>query len=181
VANQEQYWSAYGLAKAFWELNLDIPAVIRLGGNTEDRAVEILQDACKGLPAKVEGYRKTDPPAKIARRFAELVADAKAVWTPRPARRPAFVGTAGASSFAVKGGKVWIDGAAWKTNAAPVLSRSNGLLRDERGKPALAVKPEELVMKDGEMIACEVECRRAGVEGLFVELDIPGLAALEGR
>jgi succinyl-CoA synthetase beta subunit len=35
VASQEQYWSAYGLAKAFWELDLDIPAVIRLGGNTE--------------------------------------------------------------------------------------------------------------------------------------------------
>src|SRR6184192_3518567 len=33
VASQEQYWSAYGLAKAFWELDLDIPAVIRLGGN----------------------------------------------------------------------------------------------------------------------------------------------------
>src|SRR5262249_9733610 len=39
VASQEQFWSAYGLAKAFWELDLDIPAVIRLGGNTEDRAV----------------------------------------------------------------------------------------------------------------------------------------------
>ena len=25
VASQEQYWSAYGLAKAFWELDLDIP------------------------------------------------------------------------------------------------------------------------------------------------------------
>src|SRR6266478_5395601 len=34
VASQEQYWSAYGLAKAFWELDLNIPAVIRLGGNT---------------------------------------------------------------------------------------------------------------------------------------------------
>ncbi len=43
VASQEQYWSAYGLAKAFWELDLDIPAVIRLGGNTEDRAVDILR------------------------------------------------------------------------------------------------------------------------------------------
>src|SRR5258708_3688308 len=31
VASQEQYWSSYGLAKAFWELDLDIPAVIRLG------------------------------------------------------------------------------------------------------------------------------------------------------
>jgi len=172
VANQEQYWSAYGLAKAFWELELDIPAVIRLGGNTEDRAVEILQDACKGLPAKVEGFRKTDPPAKIARRFAELVAEAKAVWKPRQARRPAFVGTAGATSFAVKGGKVWIDGATWKGNAAAIVSRSNGLLRDDGGKPALAVRPEELVMKDSDMIACEVECRRAEIDGFFVELDI---------
>src|SRR5204862_7743620 len=39
VASQEQYHSAYGLAKAFIELKLDIPAVIRLGGNGEDRAV----------------------------------------------------------------------------------------------------------------------------------------------
>src|SRR5207253_2562739 len=51
VASQEQYWSAYGLAKAFWELDLDIPAVIRLGGNTEDRAVEILQRMSRLLTA----------------------------------------------------------------------------------------------------------------------------------
>ena len=73
VASQEQYWSAYGLAKAFWELDLDIPAVIRLGGNTEDRAVEILHRMSKLLRAPVEGYRKTDTPAAIAARFAELV------------------------------------------------------------------------------------------------------------
>ena len=63
VASQEQYWSAYGLAKAFWELDLDIPAVIRLGGNTEDRAVDILHRMSKLLRAPVEGYRKTDTPA----------------------------------------------------------------------------------------------------------------------
>ena len=63
VASQEQYWSAYGLAKAFWELDLDIPAVIRLGGNTEDRAVEILHRMSKLLREPVEGYRKTDTPA----------------------------------------------------------------------------------------------------------------------
>ena len=73
VASQEQFWSAYGLAKAFWELDLDIPAVIRLGGNTEDRAVEILHRMSKLLRAPVEGYRKTDTPAFIAARFAELV------------------------------------------------------------------------------------------------------------
>src|SRR5215472_15694508 len=56
VASQEQYWSAYGLAKAFWELNLDVLAVIRLGGNTEDRAVEILARMSKLLGAPAEGY-----------------------------------------------------------------------------------------------------------------------------
>src|SRR6266478_9428590 len=84
VASQEQYWSAYGLAKAFWELDLDIPAVIRLGGNTEDRAVDILQRMSRLLRASIEGYRKTDAPATIATRFAELVAAGKdAKWKPR--------------------------------------------------------------------------------------------------
>src|SRR6059058_5956723 len=92
VASQEQYWSAYGLAKAFWELELNIPAVIRLGGNSEDRAVEVLQSGCAGLPAKVEGYRKDDTPAKIAERFAELVVGANgAKWKPRAPRVQKFV------------------------------------------------------------------------------------------
>src|SRR5437879_1135571 len=89
VASQEQYWSAYGLAKAFWELDLGIPAVIRLGGNTEDRGVDILRRMSKLLRAPVEGYRKSDTPAKIAARFAELVAGAKgANWKPRAPRVP---------------------------------------------------------------------------------------------
>src|SRR5437899_3957792 len=104
VASQEQYWSAYGLAKAFWELDLDIPAVIRLGGNTEDRAVEILQRMSKLLRAPVEGYRKTDAPATIAARFAELVAAANSVkWRPRAPRVPAFVRQSAAVELPVKG------------------------------------------------------------------------------
>lgn len=189
VANQEQFWSAYGLAKAFWEMNLNIPAVIRLGGNTEDRAVEILQSACKALPAVVEGYKKTDPPAKVAARFAELVlakggtgglpASDVATWTLRPPRRPAFVGKPSAVLLAVKQGRVWIDSAAWKSHAPAIISRSNGLLKNEGGKPAITVAPEVFLAKDSDMIACEVECRRAGIDGVFVELDIPGLAELK--
>jgi succinyl-CoA synthetase beta subunit len=191
VASQEQYWSAYGLAKAFWEMNLDIPAVIRLGGNTEDRAVEILQSACKDLAAKVEGYRKTDPPAKIAARFAALVDEqggtaresssaavqsagrATSVWKPRPPRRPSYVGTSGARSFAVRGGRVWIDPAAWKGHSAEIIARGGGLLRDDGGRPALTLPEADAATKDSEFIACEVECRRDGIEGLFVELDMP--------
>src|SRR5207244_8068459 len=84
VASQEQFWSAYGLAKAFWELDLDIPAVIRLGGNMEDRAIDILHRMSKLLRAPIECYRKRDTPATIAARFAELVADAQ-----DPRRKPA--------------------------------------------------------------------------------------------
>jgi succinyl-CoA synthetase beta subunit len=179
VANQEQYWSAYGLAKAFWEMDMPLPTVIRLGGNTEDRAVEILQHACKSLPGIVEGYKKTDPPAKIARRFAELVADAKGLtWSPRMPRVPAFVNAPTSHRFAVKNGDVWIDAAAWKQHAPAFISRSSGLLRDDGGKPALTVKPEELMNKDSEMIACEVECRRDGIDGFFVHLPIAGLETI---
>src|SRR5438445_4037793 len=89
VASQEQYWSAYGLAKAFWELDLNIPAVIRLGGNTEDRAVEILQRMSRLLGASIEGYRKTDAPATIAASFAELAATGKGTkGKPRAPRVP---------------------------------------------------------------------------------------------
>ncbi len=32
--------------------------------------------------------------------------------------------------------------------------------------------------KDSELLACDVECRLAGVEGFYLELDIPGLDEL---
>src|SRR6266705_3301788 len=105
VASQEQYWSAYGLAKAFWELDLDIPAVIRLGGNTEDRAVDILQGMSKLLRTPVEGYRKMDAPAKIAGRFADLVTSAGGTkWKPRAPRLPKFVKSKSATKLPVKNG-----------------------------------------------------------------------------
>src|SRR5438045_1441053 len=114
VASQEQYWSAYGLAKAFWELDLNIPAVIRLGGNTEDRAVEILRRMSKLLCAQVEGYRKTDTPAMIAARFAELVGNTGGTkWKPRTPRVPKFIKNSSATVFQVKNGRVWIDPGPW--------------------------------------------------------------------
>ncbi len=176
VASQEQFWSAYGLAKAFWEMDIDIPVVVRLGGNTEDRAVGILAEVAKLLGRPIEGYRKFDPPALIAKRFAELVAAHPANWKPRPPRRPAFVGHRGSLQWPVKGGTLWIDPEAWKRNAAAIAPRTAGLLKDDNGKPSLAVTPEELATKDSELLACEVECRHAGVEGFFLELAIPGLA-----
>ena len=182
VASQEQYWSAYGLAKAFWELDLDIPAVIRLGGNTEDRAVDILRRMSGLLRAPVEGYRKTDAPAMIAERFAELVASADGTnWKPRAPRVPKFVKDPSATKLPVKNGRVWIDTARWAEIRSAVETYSGGLIVDRAGALAAAPASEEFATKDSELLACDVECRLAGVEGFYLELDIPGLNELIGR
>src|SRR5205809_1007037 len=182
VASQEQYWSAYGLAKAFWELDLNIPAVIRLGGNTEDRAVDILHRMSKLLRAPVEGYRKSNTPAMIAARFAELVAETKgAKWKPRHPRVPKFTKDSSATIFPVKNGRVWIDTAQWPQMRPAIETHSGGLIVDRGGLPAAALPSEEFATKDSELLACDVECRLAGVEGFYLELDIPGVDELIGR
>lgn len=181
VASQEQYWSAYGLAKAFWELDLDVPAVIRLGGNTEDRAVDILRRMSELLRAPVEGYRKTDAPATIAGRLAELIVNAKGTkWKPRTPRVPKFVQDPKATALPVKGGRVWIDTGRWKEIHRAVETHSAGLIVDRGGKPASTLPAEEFANKDSELLACDVECRLAGVEGYYLELEIPGLNELIG-
>jgi succinyl-CoA synthetase beta subunit len=181
VASQEQYWSAYGLAKAFWELDLDMPAVIRLGGNTEDRAVDILQRMSKLLRAPIEGYRKTDAPAAIANRFAELVANAGAAkWKPRAPRVPQFLESSSAKAFPVKGGRAWVDTARWPEIRGFVETHSSGLIVDRANAPFVTMPAEEFATKDSELLACSVECRMAGVEGFFLQLDIPGLDELIG-
>lgn len=179
VASQEQYWSAYGLAKAFWELDLNIPAVIRLGGNTEDRAVDILQRMARLLGASIEGYRKTDAPATIAGRFAELVAAGKGTkWRPRAPRKPKV--DSSITTIPVKGGRILIDNSNWPQNRRAIETHSGGLIVDRAGVPAASLPNEEFATKDSELLACDVECRLAGVDGFYLDFDIPGLDQLIG-
>jgi succinyl-CoA synthetase beta subunit len=181
VASQEQYWSAYGLAKAFWELDLNIPAVIRLGGNTEDRAVEILQRMSKLLRAPVEGYRKTDAPAFIAERFAKLVTESNGTkWKPRPQRMPEFVKSSSAKAFPVKGGRVWIDLARWRDIQSFVETQSGGIILNRNDAPFITLPAEEFANKDSELLACSVESRLNGIEGFYLELEVPGLNEIVG-
>ena len=153
--------------------------MIRLGGNTEDRAVEILHRLSKLLRAPVEGYRKTDTPAFIAARFAELVTGAGGKkWKPRTLQVPKFVQDPSATKLAVKNGSVWIDAAHWPDIRAAVETHSGGLIIDRDGAPVTALPSEEFATKDSELLACDVECRLAGIEGFYLELDIPGLDQL---
>src|SRR5437016_1873409 len=181
VASQEQYWSAYGLAKVFWELDLDIPAVIRLGGNTEDRAVDILQRMSKLLRAPVEGYRKTDTPAFIAERFAKLVVGANgAKWKPRQKRMPEFVRGSSAKAFPVKGGRVWIDMSRWRDIRGFIEVQSGGLFVDRNDAPFITLPAEEFANKDSELLACSTESRMNRIEGFYLDLDVPGLDEIVG-
>jgi len=180
VASQEQFHSAYGLAKAFIEMNLAIPAVIRLGGNSEDRAVEILEDACRNLPALVRGFKKDDTPAVCAAVFSELVARCGDAPATMQRRVPAFVGRSASYSFPITGGRAWIDHAACDAETTQLVNQhSAGLLREQDGKPVLAISQAEVATKDSDLIACEIECRRAGVPVVFVDLPIPGLDTKE--
>ncbi|MCK4660918.1 MAG: acetate--CoA ligase family protein [Phycisphaerae bacterium] len=175
VASQEQYHSAYGLAKAFYEMNLSIPAVIRLGGNSEDRAVRILTDYCKNLPARVEGYRKDDTPAFCAERIETLVAE-NAGKGQLPMTRRRFTSPKNGFSFPISGGAVYVDYDKCDdaTNAL-LLEYGKGIFKIENGKPALAISEEEVAGKDSELIACEVECRGRAQDAIYVSLPIAGL------
>ncbi len=90
---------------------------------------------------------------------------------------PPFVGDASAYSFPLRDGRVWIDHSSCDgTTAALVLEHASGLLRlDDRGRPVLAVSEEDVADRDSELIACEIECARAGRPVVFVDLPIAGL------
>jgi hypothetical protein len=131
------------------------------------------------LRAPVEGYRKTDTPAAIATRFDELVKSAGgAKWKPRIPRAPHFIKDSAVVSLPVKNGSVWIDTNQWPQIRGAVETHSGGLIVDREGVPEPSLADEEFATKDSELLACDVECRLAGIEGFYLELDIPGLNEL---
>ncbi len=79
----------------------------------------------------------------------------------------------------MKGGRVWIDTEKWPDIRRAVETNSGGLIVDNKGAPA-PLSGEEFTTKDSELLACDVECRLAGVDGFYLELDIPGLDKLIG-
>jgi len=72
VASQEQFHSARGLVKAFREARINVPVVVRLGGNQEEKAMDILTGYSDMLHTPIECYGKQSPAAECARRLKEL-------------------------------------------------------------------------------------------------------------
>jgi hypothetical protein len=117
----------------------------------------------------------------IAERFAELVVAASGTkWKPHGPRVSKFVKDASATVLPVKNGRVWIDTAKWVQIRPTVETHSGGLIVDRAGAPTASVSTEDFANKDSELLACDVECRLAGIEGFYLELDIPKLDELIG-
>ncbi len=172
VASQEQFHSARGLVKAFREAWLSIPAVIRLGGNSEDKAVKILTSQTADLPAPVEGYKKNDTPSFCAKRMEELISQPV---EPKlgPEKRPFNP----EYEFASPTGTVRFDYGYCRICESKVCVSEciPEILKLESDVPILAVTREDAKRnKCIECLACELECLVHGERGCRIELPIPG-------
>jgi len=176
VASQEQFHSARGLVKAFLEEHIAIPVVIRLGGNAEDKAVQILEWLNGHVPAPVEGYGKDDSAWFCAERLDALIQAGKVLdVAPRPPRAELQKPY---SFHTVTGGTVTYDHAVCATCESKVCVSecARKILSLQDGLPVLNITPEEA--KKGrcvECLACEVDCFFVGAGGGHVDLPIPGL------
>jgi len=177
VASQEQFHSARGLVKAFLEEPLAVPAVVRLGGNGEEKAIEILQGFTKGLGVPVECYGKDTPVDACAARFSELVA----AHVPGPVRAPSRTPPPPERPYTFRSptGEITYDHAvcARCTSKACVAACVPQILKvSDDGLPVLAVTAEEAARgRCTECLACEVDCRALGAGGGHVALAVPGL------
>jgi len=183
VASQEQFHSARGMVKAFHEEGLDIPAVIRLGGNFEEKAVEILKEYLGDRGYTVEGYGRADSPDFCAERLDVLIRE--------NGNRPHQVKSltersapAGAFAFDTITGRLAID------HSRCVGCRTKGcveacapkILKLEAGLPVLAIAPEEAKKgKCTECLACEIYCTFHEQEAIVLSLPIPGLKEYRER
>jgi succinyl-CoA synthetase beta subunit len=179
VASQEQFHSARGFVKAFLEEQVDVPVVIRLGGNSEDKAVEILEWLNGWVPAPVEGYKKDDSPDFCASRLHALIQEGTLV-EPKPRAEPAREGVPRLYQFeTVTGGTVTYDHgvcAACESKICVKECARQILSLNDEGLPVLNITREEA--RQGrcvECLACEVDCTFKGAGGGKIELPIPGL------
>jgi succinyl-CoA synthetase beta subunit len=177
VASQEQYHSARGLVKAFYEENLDIPSVIRLGGNFEEKAIQILETYLKDIPARVEGYGRDDSPEYCAERMEELIETNHSLpHEVQPIRDP--VEPAGAYAFATFTGKILIDHTKCtrcRTKGCVEVCKAE-ILKLDQGKPILAISENDAKKgKCTECLACEIFCKFHEQDAIIIHLPIPGL------
>jgi len=174
VASQEQFHSARGLVKAFAEEGLNVPTVIRLGGNAEEVAIELLGRFSDYWPAVLEAYGRDDT--------AEFCADRLSVMMLHPAadkeiKRFDFPSEF-SYSFKTLTGWVRFDHTRCLdcTDKPCIDACIRQILEVSDGVPKLSIA-EDVAAKGRcvECLACELECHSRGCAGIKIELPIEGL------
>jgi succinyl-CoA synthetase beta subunit len=176
VASQEQFHSARGMVKAFREWPLSVPAVIRLGGNKEDVAIEILGKFLSNLPVSVEAYGKDDSAAFCAERLDALAKEHPPVGpydcTPTARTEDATDEYA----FDVRTGTISFDLAICRNcESKPCVESCHvEILVITDSTPRLKEPAEESAHRCTECLACELACYEAGMRSIAISLPIPG-------
>ena len=177
VASQEQFHSARGLAKAFLEAPLTVPAVIRLGGNGEEYALEILRQTREHLQVPLEGYAKDDTVEFCAERMRDLIESFEPPSGP-VRKRETGVASKPYRFETVSGGTVTLDHAACLECRSKICidTCAPQILELEDEVPVLKIGLEE-ARRGGctECLACDVSCYLEGNGGGLVSLPIEGL------
>ena len=177
VASQEQFHSARGLAKAFLEAPLAVPAVLRLGGNGEEVALEILRQVGEQLQPPIEGYGKDDPVESCAERMGQLIDGYEPPAEPPP-RRQVPQAAQPYRFETVTGGTVTFDHAACLSCSSKICIESCApqILVLDQEVPVLDIAFDE-AKRGGctECLACDVMCYLQGNRGGYVSLPIAGL------
>jgi len=176
VASQEQFHSARGMVKAFREWPLNVPAVIRLGGNKEELAIEILGKFLSDLPVPVEAYGKDDSAAFCAERLDALVKEHPPVepYDCIPTARTEVAKDEYA--FDVRTGTISIDHAICRNcESRPCIESCHAeILEIANSAPRLKEPAEESAHRCTECLACELACYGAGMRSIAINLPIPG-------
>jgi hypothetical protein len=188
VASQEQFHSARGFVKAFLEAQIDVPVVIRLGGNSEDKAVTILEWLNGWVPAPVEGYKKDDSPDFCAGRLDALIKEGKRVEPKLRPGHPPIPSEGGPCVYqfeTVTGGTICYDYSICATCESKICIQECArqiLSLNAEGLPELNITKEEAQKgRCVECLACEVDCFFRGAGGGRIHLPIPGLDEYLGR
>ncbi len=172
VASQEQFHFARALVKAFREHPLRVPAVLRLGGNGETQAVEIIRRYARESSAVVEAYTAVESAEFCARRLRELI-DAHSD-SPDAVARP-LTEASRPYTFATRTGAIAYDHAVCATceSKACVAACAQGLLSTADGLPILNISLDDAHRgRCIECVACEVECWYQGAGGARIHFPV---------
>ncbi len=182
VASQEQFGLARAVLKAFLEVHPEIPAVLRLGGNGEDYAKELVEKYAKFLPAPMEAYQKQHSADFCAARLQELILNAK------PQNRQVVkeenigqrtTGNEQFYKFKTRTGEITFNHSVFaEKSALPIVEACpvKILKMDERNLPVLAISPEEAEKgKCIECLACEFASWEHETGGVKIEFPIEDL------